>query len=58
MIEEHAFDRLEKMNVGRDRLWRAARGNAAVGGLPRSNQRAAERDRVVALSLLLGSVLA
>jgi hypothetical protein len=61
VIAEHAFGpALEKLNLGRDRLWRDFRVcMAPSAGLPRANQRAdAHGIGVVALSLLLGRVLA
>jgi hypothetical protein len=61
VIAEHAFGpALEKLNLGRDRLWRELRvAMPPSAGLPRSNQRAdANAIGVVALSLLLGRVLA
>lgn len=61
VIAEHAFGpALEKLNIGRDRLWRELRvAMPPSAGLPRSNQRAdANAIGVVALSLLLGRVLA
>jgi hypothetical protein len=60
VIAEHAFGpALEKLNLGRDRLWRELRvAMPPSAGLPRSNQRAdANAIGVVALSLLLGRVL-
>jgi hypothetical protein len=57
VIAEHAFGpALEKLNHGRDRLWRDFRVTMAPSaGLPRSNARAdAHAIGVVALSLLLG----
>ena len=61
VIAEHAFGpALEKLNLGRDRLWRELRvAMPPSAGLPRANQRAdANAIGVVALSLLLGRVLA
>lgn len=61
VIAEHAFGpALEKLNFGRDKLWRELRvAMPPSAGLPRSNQRAdANAMGVVALSLLLGRVLA
>ena len=61
VIAEHAFGpALEKLNLGRDRLWRDYRVcMAPSAGLPRANPRAdAHGIGVVALSLLLGRVLA
>jgi hypothetical protein len=61
VIAEHAFGpALEKLNLGRDKLWRELRvAMPPSAGLPRSNQRAdANANGVVALSLLLGRVLA
>lgn len=60
VIAEHAFGpALEKLNLGRDRLWRELRvAMPPAAGLPRSNPRAdANAIGVVALSLLLGRVL-
>ena len=60
VIAEHAFGpALEKLNLGRDRLWRELRiAMPASAGLPRANQRAdAHAIGVIALSLLLGRVL-
>ena len=60
VIAEHAFGpALEKLNLGRDKLWRQLRVTMPPSaGLPRSNQRAdANAVGVVALSLLLGRVL-
>jgi hypothetical protein len=60
VIAEHAFGpALEKLNHGRDRLWRDFRVTMAPSaGLPRSNARAdAHAIGVVALSLLLGRSL-
>ena len=60
VIAEHAFGpALEKLNFGRDTLWRELRvAMPPSTGLPRSNQRAdANAIGVVALSLLLGRVL-
>lgn len=61
VIAEHAFGpALEKLNLGRDRLWRDFRVTMAPSaGLPRANARAdAHAIGVVALSLLLGRSLA
>jgi hypothetical protein len=61
VIAEHAFGpALEKLNLGRDKLWRELRVTMPPSaGLPRANQRAdANALGVVALSLLLGRVLA
>lgn len=61
VIAEHAFGpALEKLNLGRDRLWRDFRVcMAPSAGLPRANARAdAHAIGVIALSLLLGRVLA
>lgn len=61
VITEHAFGpALEKLNLGRDRLWRDFRVTMAPSaGLPRANARAdAHAIGVVALSLLLGRSLA
>ena len=61
VIAEHAFGpALEKLNLGRERLWRDFRVcMAPSAGLPRANARAdAHAVGVVALSLLLGRVLA
>ena len=60
VIAEHAFGpALEKLNLGRDRLWRDFRVTMAPSaGLPRANARAdAHAIGVVALSLLLGREL-
>ena len=60
VIAEHAFGpALEKLNLGRERLWRDfGVCMAPSAGLPRSNARAdAHAVGVVALSLLLGRVL-
>ena len=60
VIAEHAFGpALEKLNFGRDKLWRELRvAMAPSAGPPRSNQRTdANAMGVVALSLLLGRVL-
>ena len=60
VIVEHAFgSALEKLNLGRDRLWRDFRiAMPPSAGLPRANARAdATAIGVVALSLLLGRVL-
>ena len=59
VIAEHAFGpALEKLNLGRDKLWRELRvAMPPSAGLPRANQRAdANAIGVVALSLLLGRV--
>ena len=61
VIAEHAFGpALEKLNMGRERLWRDFRVTMAPSaGLPRANARAdAHAIGVVALSLLLGRSLA
>ena len=61
VIAEHAFGpALEKLNLGRERLWRDFRVcMAPSAGLPRANARTdAHAIGVVALSLLLGRVLA
>lgn len=61
VIAEHAFGpALEKLNFGRERLWRDFRVTMAPSaGLPRANPRAdAHAIGVVALSLLLGRSLA
>lgn len=61
VIAEHAFGpALEKLNSGRERLWREFRVcMAPSAGLPRANPRAdAHAIGVVALSLLLGRGLA
>lgn len=61
VIAEHAFGpALEKLNLGRERLWRDFRVTMAPSaGLPRANARAdAHAIGVVALSLLLGRNLA
>lgn len=61
VIAEHAFGpALEKLNLGRDRLWRELRvAMPPSAGLPRANQRSDTNGiGVVALSLLLGRVLA
>ena len=61
VIAEHAFGpALEKLNLGRDKLWRELRvAMPPSAGLPRANHRAdANAIGVVALSLLLGRVLA
>ncbi|MEO7134465.1 MAG: PEGA domain-containing protein [Vicinamibacterales bacterium] len=61
VIAEHAFGpALEKLNLGRDKLWSELRvAMPPSAGLARSNQRAdANALGVVALSLLLGRVLA
>jgi len=60
VIAEHAFGpAIEKLNLGRDRLWRDYRVSMAPSaGLPRANPRAdAHGIGVIALSLLLGRVL-
>ena len=60
VIAEHAFGpALEKLNLGRDRLWRDLRVTMPPSaGLPRANARAdANALGVVALSLLIGRVL-
>jgi len=60
VIAEHAFGpSLEKLNLGRDRLWRDLRVTMPPSaGLPRANARAdANALGVVALSLLIGRVL-
>jgi len=60
VIAEHAFGpAIEKLNLGREKLWRQLRVAAPPSaGLPRINQRAdANAVGVVALSLLLGRVL-
>lgn len=61
VIAEHAFGpALEKLNVGRDQLWRDFRvAMPPSTESPRSNQRAdANAIGLIALSLLLGRVLA
>ena len=61
VIAEHAFGpALEKLNLGRDKLWRELRiAMPPSAGLPRANQRAdANAIGVVGLSLLLGRALA
>jgi len=61
VIAEHAFGpAIEKLNFGRDKLWREFRVTMPPSaGLPRANQRAdANAIGVVALSLVLGRVLA
>jgi hypothetical protein len=61
VIAEHAFGpALEKLNLGRDKLWRQLRvAMPASAGLPRSNQRSdAHAIGVVAVSMLLGRPLA
>lgn len=61
VITEHAFGpALEKLNLGRDRLWRDLRVTMAPSaGLPRANARAdAHAIGVVALSLVLDRSLA
>ena len=60
VIAEHAFGpALEKLNLGRDRLWRDLRVTMPPSaGLPRANARAdANALGVVALSVLIGRVL-
>ncbi|MBY0496860.1 MAG: hypothetical protein K2Y23_21835, partial [Cyanobacteria bacterium] len=60
VIAEHAFGpAIEKLNMGRDRMWRELRvAMPPSAGLPRSNQRAdAYGIGLVALSLLLGRPL-
>jgi len=60
VIAEHAFGpALEKLNFGRERLWRDLRIVMPESvGLPRANQRSdAYAIGVIALSLLLGRVL-
>ena len=60
VIAEHAFGpALEKLNLGRDRLWRDLRVTMPPSaGLPRANARAdANALGVVALSMLIGRVL-
>ena len=60
VIAEHAFGpAIEKLNMGREKLWRELRvAMPASAGLPRSNQRSdAYGIGVVALSLLLGRTL-
>ena len=60
VIAEHAFGpALEKLNFGRDRLWRELRiVMPASAGLPRANQRSdAYAVGVVTLSLLIGRAL-
>jgi hypothetical protein len=60
VIAEHAFGpALEKLNFGRERLWRDLRiVMPASAGLPRANQRSdAYAVGVIALSLLAGHVL-
>ena len=60
VIAEHAFgSALEKLNLGRDRLWRNLRvAMPPSAGLPRANARAdANAIGVVALSLLVGRLL-
>jgi hypothetical protein len=60
VIAEHAFGpALEKLNHGRDKLWREYRvAMPPSAGLPRANQRAdANAVGGMALSLLLGRVL-
>ena len=60
VIAEHAFGpAIEKLNLGRDRLWRDFRvAMPPSAGLPRSNQRAdANAVGVVALSVLRGRPL-
>jgi hypothetical protein len=61
VIAEHAFGpALDKLNLGREKLWRDLRVcMPSSAGLPRANQRAdANALGVVALSLVLGRVLA
>lgn len=61
VIAEHTFGpALEKLNLGRDKLWRELRVTMPPSaGLPRANPRAdANAVGVVALSLILGHVLA
>jgi hypothetical protein len=60
VIAEHAFGpALEKLNLGRERLWRDYRiCMAASAGLPRATPRSdAHAIGVIALSLLLGRML-
>lgn len=60
VIAEHAFGpALEKLNLGRDRLWRDLRvAMAPSAGLPHANARAdVNAIAVVALSLLIGRLL-
>jgi hypothetical protein len=60
VIAEHAFGpALEKLNLGRERLWRDYRVcMAASAGLPRATPRSdAHAIGVIALSLLLGRVV-
>ncbi|HWI18511.1 MAG TPA: hypothetical protein VNT81_12240, partial [Vicinamibacterales bacterium] len=60
VIAEHAFGpALEKLNLGREKLWRELRvAMPASAGLPRSNQRAdAHAIGVIAVSLLVGRPL-
>lgn len=60
VIAEHAFGAaIEKLNLGRDKLWKQYRvGMPPTAGLPRANARAdAHAIGLVALSLLLGRVL-
>ncbi len=60
VIAEHAFGpAMEKLNLGRDRLWRDLRVTMPPSaGLPRANARAdANALGVVALSLLMGRLL-
>lgn len=60
VIAEHAFGpAIEKLNLGRDRLWREYRvAMPPSAGLPRANQRAdAHAIGLVALSLVLGRPL-
>ena len=60
VIAEHAFGpAIEKLNFGRDRLWRELHVTMPPStGLPRANARAdATAVGVIALSLLLGRVL-
>jgi len=61
VIAEHAFGpALEKLNLGREKLWRQLRvAMPPSAGLPRANQRAdAHAVGIVGLSLLLGRPLA
>ena len=61
VIAEHAFGpALEKLNLGRERLWRDLRvAMPPSAGLPRANQRAdANAIGVVALALVIGRTLA
>ena len=60
VIAEHAFGpALEKLNLGRDKLWRDLRiAMPQSAGLPRANQRGdAYAIGIIALSLLLGRPL-